>query len=468
VLGLTLLCPLILRAGQFYVAPTGSPSNDGSIAKPWDLQTALEQPTGVQPGDIIWLRGGIYRGTFTSWLQGAPSSPIVVREYPGERATLDGGNSSGTAILTINGSDAWYWGFEVTSSDPNRSSSQSGSSPTDIGRGDGIDGGTASGIRLIDLIIHDTRQGISAFSETSNLEINGCLIYYNGWWSTPEGNGNGHGIYTQNQAPATKRYLSNLVFENFGLNIQAYGSSSASLDNFDFEGNTIFEAGQIVGTPHQDILIGGGRVANNPKVIANLLYEPPSGTAAAFELGYSFGSGTAHAVVRDNYVAAGALFWQPSDLVLKDNVFTANTTNLSQGSFPDNIYFNGSRPSGAHVFIRPSPYEPGRAIITVYNWDDSAEVAVDLSSVIGVGSAYEIRNAQDYFGAPVASGTYAGTEILLPMTGLSVVAPVGWPAPAMIGPDFNAFVLSTSHFVGPTLRALPSRDKGKPVMVGRP
>ena len=80
----------ILLSNQFYVAPDGTPSGDGSINKPWNLQTALSQPAAVKPGDVIWVRGGTYVGNFQSSLSGTANSPIVVREFSGERATLDG------------------------------------------------------------------------------------------------------------------------------------------------------------------------------------------------------------------------------------------------------------------------------------------------------------------------------------------------------------------------------------------
>src|SRR5437660_8680535 len=96
------------RVGH-YVASIRSASGDGSAGKPWDLATALAQPSAVQPGDTIWLRAGTYRGAFTSRLTGTASAPIIVRQYPGERATIDGN-------LVLRGAYAWYWGFEITSS----------------------------------------------------------------------------------------------------------------------------------------------------------------------------------------------------------------------------------------------------------------------------------------------------------------------------------------------------------------
>jgi hypothetical protein len=74
----------------FYVATNGSPSGNGSITQPWDLQTALNQPSSVPPGAAIYLRGGIYTGKFVSNLTGTVSSPITVRPYPGESVKIDG------------------------------------------------------------------------------------------------------------------------------------------------------------------------------------------------------------------------------------------------------------------------------------------------------------------------------------------------------------------------------------------
>src|ERR1017187_1966331 len=90
-----LLAGAALSAGaaDFYVSPTGTTSTapgTGTITNPGALATALAQPATVHPGDTIWLRGGTYVGTFQSNLTGTQAAPIQVRQYPGERATLDG------------------------------------------------------------------------------------------------------------------------------------------------------------------------------------------------------------------------------------------------------------------------------------------------------------------------------------------------------------------------------------------
>src|SRR5450759_4222902 len=98
---------------QFFVSPDGKSSGDGSMERPWDLATALAGPGAVQPGDTIWLRGGTYRGGFRSSLSGRKGAPIIVRQYPGERAVIDGKGFSGKGFsgfaLDIAGSWTWYW-----------------------------------------------------------------------------------------------------------------------------------------------------------------------------------------------------------------------------------------------------------------------------------------------------------------------------------------------------------------------
>lgn len=99
---LVLCVGLAFRAvgGQFFAAPYGSSQGNGTSLRPWDSATALADNTKTQnvnnvvkPGDTIWLRGGTYgMGTnvYFSGLAGTSNNPIIVRQYPGERAIIDG------------------------------------------------------------------------------------------------------------------------------------------------------------------------------------------------------------------------------------------------------------------------------------------------------------------------------------------------------------------------------------------
>ncbi len=97
---------------------------------------------------------------------------------------------------------------------------------------------------------------------------------------------------------------------------------------------------------------------------------------------------------------------------------------------------------GTKIFVRPNRYEPGRANIVVYNWDDLSEVAVNVRDIVATGASYEVRNAQDFFAEPVLSGTFKGEALQLPMNGLSTARPMAaLRTPAATGPTFNVFVL---------------------------
>jgi hypothetical protein len=105
--------------------------------------------------------------------------------------------------------------------------------------------------------------------------------------------------------------------------------------------------------------------------------------------------------------------------------------------------YQPGRPTGVWTFVRPNKYEPGRANIVIYNWDRSARVAVDVSNSIARGARYEVRDAQNFFGPPVASGTYTGAPLDIPMTGLTPGSPNGAvpTAPKHSAPEFGAFIL---------------------------
>src|SRR5262245_30975209 len=54
--------PKVAGARHYYVSPQGRPDNSGSRDAPWDLPSALAGRQKVAPGDVIWVRGGQYRG----------------------------------------------------------------------------------------------------------------------------------------------------------------------------------------------------------------------------------------------------------------------------------------------------------------------------------------------------------------------------------------------------------------------
>jgi len=125
------------------------------------------------------------------------------------------------------------------------------------------------------------------------------------------------------------------------------------------------------------------------------------------------------------------------------NSLTLGFSNWQSGTGYDlNSTYQAANLSGTKIFIRPNWYEAGRANLIVYNWDNQANVAVDVSSVLTPGEPYEVRNAADFFAQPVLSQVFDGTPLVLPMTGLTVAVPNGpMITPSPTGPTFNVFVL---------------------------
>jgi hypothetical protein len=100
-------------------------------------------------------------------------------------------------------------------------------------------------------------------------------------------------------------------------------------------------------------------------------------------------------------------------------------------------------PVTPQVFVRPNAYESGRATVVVYNWGHGSSVTADLSGVLPDGATYEVRNVQDLFGAPVATGTMSGGSISIPMGGVTPPTPIGGAphAAPRTGPDFDVFIV---------------------------
>ncbi len=433
------------------MAPNGTPDGNGSKERPWDLATALAQPSAVKPGDTIWLRGGTYKGSgvpgkpFVSRLTGTPSAPIIVRQYPGERAIIDGNDTSDTpAIWVTGGGYAWFWGFEVMNSNPKRFSAQVPDA-YDI-RGNGLHV-QAPGVKLINLVVHDERSGLAVWDEAPDAEVYGDISFFNGWQRPPGGGGaKGHGVYAQN--PTGMKIVDNIFFQNFGWGIHIWGSGPAQdLNNFYLEGNIVFNNGEIGDYWKANILVGGirGIVAQNTTILNNYTYYSNRFFGESENnLGYS--AGCQNTVVQNNYFASYAYYVlhlvNCVHTTMTGNTFFGQLKGFTAADFPSNTYLT-NRPTGVRVFVRPNKYEPGRAHIAVYNWDLMDSVDVDVSGILPVGARYEVRNAQDYFGPPVLTGTYDGRLLRLPMTGLRVAAPIGnvTHKPATTGPEFAAFVL---------------------------
>jgi hypothetical protein len=78
-------------AGDYYVSPSGSDSNPGTIGSPW--ATPLKAWTDANAGDTVYFRAGSYAVNTQIWTKyfgndGTADNPIVFKNYPSESVTF--------------------------------------------------------------------------------------------------------------------------------------------------------------------------------------------------------------------------------------------------------------------------------------------------------------------------------------------------------------------------------------------
>ena len=446
------VCAAPLHAAEHYVSPTGA--GDGSRAQPWNLATAFNHPPSLQPGDTIWLRGGTYgngRSTiFKCNLQGTQQKPIIVRQYPGERAIINGGIENGARCTWV-----WWWGFEITNTSPDRKVQESQ-------RPGGINLRTR-GHKLINLVIHNTGHPAIGFWNDigDGGEIYGTIIFGTGLYDLsdrrfPEGWTRGNGIYAQNQDGT--RLISDVIsFRNFTDGMKVY-TEGGYANGYTLEGNVSFDNADfnIFATAMKFPM-------ERLRVVNNFTWREPEDDRHSIQIGYY--PKQRDATILDNYFAGGAgevlaiknmstlnvkgntiigvgpltnwVAGDPGSMVWDNNVYRTSSTNAykigeavktfsewqQMTGFDSNSKQIGL-PTENYVAVRPNKYEPGRANIIVYNWEDQPSVSVDLRpSRLQMGGSFEIRDAQNFFGPPVLTGTWNGTPIEIPMN-LTEVAPI--------------------------------------------
>lgn len=465
---------------QYYASTTGSSTGAGTIGSPWTLAVALSGgfPGGtVHPGDTINIRSGTYTGRFTCTLAGSAGNQIVVRPYPADGnqwdypVKIDNGGGSLVTTLQVASSYTTYRDLELFCSVGNRKSSQDGSSPTDLNSGGGFGnssgGGEFPGNKFINNCVHDTTDGLALFAECTNAYVYGNLVYNVGWDGATD-RGHGHCFYCQqdlNTYPTSVRQVyQNLFVNGFNDELNIFGSGPRV-------GN-IYVDQQICSSPAgPSAMASGARTLNwqtgghstDAGVLASI-------TNSVFYIPDSMG-----AVGTPNYFLAYAGFDQApfADFTLTNNWFYAyicsvgaqftgvfggpnsitgniflqsigtDNASITTGNFPSNTYLT-AKGSTTLTRLFANAHQAGRGHLAIANWGGTSTVAVDISSVVASGKTYEIRDASDYFGTPVLSGTYSGGTVNVPMTGLTCATPLGTnipKTPSSTAPEFNAFVV---------------------------
>lgn len=389
--------------------------------------------------------------------------------------------------LWITGSNTTYSDLEIMTSSPFRNWQTDGYEGT---RGSGIVN-TGSGNRLINLVIHDNLNGIFNGNSAPNSEVYGCISYNNGMINGTEGNG--HGMYLENGS-GTQKIWDNIVINNYNLGTQLFGVTASYIGG-NIQGNVYANNGSplggVAGASQRNLnLLVGTDSQRIPDVLIsnNFFYHPHTSNGSLLKFGY--GAGVNDGTVSNNiFVGGGGAQLGVENTshinVLNNKFFGTNgslryaqATDRTAANWNNNTYFKGT---GRDIFtnssdgltfpqwqaffgfdsnsvqtsssmpdtiiVRPNAYQSGRANIIVYSPSAAASINVDLSTTGLVnGQSYVVKNAFNYNGSAVTTGTYnaASPIISLPLNGVStnVTQPLGstYSIPTT-APQFMVFVV---------------------------
>lgn len=282
--------PMPPSTGQeFYVSPSGSDANPGTIGAPWKtLQKAFD---ALQPGQIAYLRAGTYgtlcgSSSFTG--AGTASAPITVQGYPGERAVLHGqirltGSYMRLSYIVMEGPTCGNWG------DPGRLGENmiqmdvATSRFIEVSHSEVYHGGWHAGIAaggddiyLLDNYIHDNGN----FNDPSQLNTSHGIYYHDGSRGVVANN-----LLEHNFAKGlSARFTANHVLV---LNNTVVGNGRSGMDiaegtnNWVFANNVVLNNGNVNGGV--GINTGGSSGGTTNVLINNVLWNNGSSGSSNFD-----------------------------------------------------------------------------------------------------------------------------------------------------------------------------------------
>ena len=237
---------IVLNKGSFdkwYVDDDGSDNNEGTIEKPFKTLKKALSNTDCIPGDIIYVKDGIYSNdnygsggksngavlNINSSYNGTINLPVVIRNYPGEKPKINfdgsGGFIIGTAANPVNHVE--IAGFEIQGPNQDITYEEAKSWRDSYvanntqslkhyyhGRGIAIWGGTY--INIHNNKVHDCpNSGIRA-NNSDYMRVAFNEVYNNTWWSF---NAESAIVFAQSKSIDTDlivkmRIENNLVYNN--------------------------------------------------------------------------------------------------------------------------------------------------------------------------------------------------------------------------------------------------------------
>lgn len=276
---LSLFIAASANAADFYMSPSGSDSNPGTLAAPW--KTLNRSRNTVRAGDTVYLRGGDYFINERQVLNGASgtaSAPITYKNYQGEtpRIITDAGRSLltttslGASLLSISKPYYIIDGISFAQTEASRRVAMENNTPT----ADYASASAAamylwaSNITIRNCSIDNmSGQGIHIAHSNSNVLIENCKI-------TGVGT---HSFYIRGKN-GTFRY--NVIDpRNRGYHLQ----EGINIQYVSAAGNKIY--GNLIRNTHRSGIMFSGRISNN-EVFNNIFINPGSGATGGLAVGF--------------------------------------------------------------------------------------------------------------------------------------------------------------------------------------
>jgi hypothetical protein len=262
----------------YYVSPNGTDNNPGTFSLPW--RTLGKAATMVMPGDIVYIRGGVYQEAVEFSNYGTSQAPIRILAYFGETPIIDGNNYTlphdyGGALLEISGNYNFVSGLEVRYS---------------------------SYLGVLAKGAHAVANKINAHHNLhSGMRIEGdfSIIEYSQVWSNDMQNYNGQypqgdsTALTASRQPNYAIIRHNVVYENWGIGLSTYEANGTIIEdnvvydnyysniylsnatNVIFQRNFIYATGNMTGGTQIGIQVedeAPGPSSKNISIINNIVY----------------------------------------------------------------------------------------------------------------------------------------------------------------------------------------------------
>jgi parallel beta-helix repeat protein len=410
-IGVLLLTPSCVYAATYYVSPSGSDSNNGSIGSPW--KTIQKATSTLVAGDTVLIREGKYNETVTPKQSGTATSPIVYKAYPGEKPEIIS-TTYGISIEGTSGSPKAYIemnGLTITGQDPSG------------GTGTYCSAGIASyythHIRIINNTIRGFGQGgIDVGTGADYQDIEGNTIYDN-CMGCNDYRGSGVSLWSLVQSTSTSTEYHYIVSNN--LIYHQYHDSRIT-NHSDGNGVIVDQANN-----NPPVLIENNVIFDNAGLCINVYQS--SNTTAMNNTCYQNGADTATDEVEIGIVSS-------TNVKAYNNIFVSRNSNQttmnyqSTGlTFDYNLHFGGTPEiKGAHDILgNPNFISPSTDPLTANFYLQSNSPAIDKGTSLNAPTVdYDGNSRPNGAGYDIGAYEYGGTP---PPTGIPTATPITSPTP---------------------------------------